>query len=106
MSLLWENLSSDVSNQVRQTRLPSFRRPLETWIQSIIIQVFWYLTLTLLLLNTTIPVIANSVDPDQLASLEVNWSGSALFVIKYVNFYQKPGSSNMIGWKLEVGVAS
>ena len=33
-------------------------------------------------------------------------SGSALFVIKYVNFYQKPGSSNLIGWKLEVGVAT
>ena len=26
---------------------------------------------------------------------------SALFVIKYVNFYQKRGSSNLIGWKLE-----
>ena len=35
-----------------------------------------------------------------------NRSESALFVIKYVNFYQKPGSSNLIGWKLEVGVAS
>ena len=45
--------------------------------------------LTLLLLNTTCPVLANSVDPDQLASEEANWSGSALFVIKYVNFYQK-----------------
>ena len=33
-------------------------------------------------------------------------SGSALFVIKYVNFYQKPGSTNLIGWQLEVGVAS
>ena len=22
----------------------------------------------------------------------------------YMNFYQKPGSSNLIGWKLEVGV--
>ena len=61
--------------------------------------------LTLLLLNTTCPVLANSVDPDQLAS-DANWSGSALFVIKYVNFYQKPGSSNLIGWKLEVGMAS
>ena len=40
---------------------------------------------------------ANSVDPDQLASEEANWSGSALFVIKYVNLYQKPGSSNLIG---------
>ena len=62
--------------------------------------------LTLLLLNTTCLVLLNSVDPDQLASEEAKWSGSALFVIKYVNFYQKRGSSNLIGWKLEVGVAS
>ena len=62
--------------------------------------------LTLLLLNMSCSILANSVDPDQLASEEANWSGSALFVIKYVNFYQKPGSSNLIGWKLEVGVAS
>ena len=62
--------------------------------------------LTLLLLNTTCPVLANSIDPDQLASEEANRSGSALFVIKYVNIYQKSGSSNQIGWKLEVGVAS
>ena len=44
----------------------------------------------------------NSVDPDKLA----NWSGSALFAINYVNLYQQSGSSNLIGWKLEVGVAS
>ena len=31
------------------------------------------------------PVYANSVDPNQLASEEANWSGSALFVIKYVH---------------------
>ena len=62
-------------------------------------------TLTLLLLNTTCPVLANSVEPDQLTS-KVNLSRSAPFVIKYVNFYQKPGSSNLIGWKLEVGVAT
>ena len=62
--------------------------------------------LTLLMLNMTCPVLANSVDPDQLASEEANWSESALFVIKYVNFYQKPESSNLIGWKLEVGMAS
>ena len=30
------------------------------------------------------PAFANSVDPDQLASEEANWSGSALFVIKYI----------------------
>ena len=62
------------------------------------------MVLTLLLLNMTRPVLANSVDPDQLAFEEANWSGSALFVIKYVNFYQKLGSSNLIGWKLEVGI--
>ena len=28
---------------------------------------------------------ANSVDPDQLASEEANWSGSALFAVKYVS---------------------
>ena len=52
------------------------------------------------------PSIANSADPDQLASEEANWSGSALLAMKYVNFYQQSGSSNMIGWKSEVGVAS
>ena len=45
------------------------------------------ISLTLLLLNTTCLVLANSVDPDQLASEEANWSGSALFDIKFVNFY-------------------
>ena len=32
------------------------------------------------------PALVNSVDPDQLAPEEVNWSGSALFAIKYVNW--------------------
>ena len=42
------------------------------------------------------PIFANSVDPDQLASEEeANWSGSALFVIKYVNLYEK---SNLVMW--------
>ena len=53
------------------------------------------------------PAFANSVDPDQLASEEASWSGSALFaIIKYVNLYQQPVSSNLIGWKLEAGVVS
>ena len=44
--------------------------------------------LTLVLLNTDIPLaaaFANSADPDQLASSEANWSGSAPLAIKYVN---------------------
>ena len=49
--------------------------------------------LTRLLLNTTCPVLANSVYADQLASEEAIWS--ALFVIKYVNFYQNLGSSSL-----------
>ena len=32
------------------------------------------------------PCLSKHVDPDEFAS----WSGSALFVIKYVNFYQNP----------------
>ena len=65
-----------------------------------------HLYLTLVLLNMDIPCLANSVDPDQLASEEANWSGSALFDIKYVNLKQQSGSSNLIGCKLEVGMAS
>ena len=42
------------------------------------------------------PYVANSVDPDQLASSEANWSGSALFVIKYVNFYKKKNPDQVI----------
>ena len=49
---------------------------------------------------------SNSADPDQLATSEANWSGPALFDIQYVYLYQKPGSSNLIGWQLEVGMAS
>ena len=64
---------------------------------------FW---LTLVLLNPDIPSFANSKDPDQLASEEANWSGSALFAIQYMNVCQQSGSSYLTGWKLEVDVAS
>ena len=53
--------------------------------------------LTQVLLNWINPVFANRVDPEQLASVEANCSGSALFVINFVNLYQQPGSSNLIG---------
>ena len=52
------------------------------------------------------PAFANSADPDQLASKEANWSGSALFVILYVNLHRQPRSTNLIGWQLKVGVTS
>ena len=41
------------------------------------------------------PAVANGVDPVHLASEEANWSGSALFVIQYVNLYEQSGSSNV-----------
>ena len=44
--------------------------------------------LTLVLLNPDMSIFANSVDPDQLASEEANWSGSALLAIEYVNLDQ------------------
>ena len=53
--------------------------------------------ITLVLLNPLGSAFANS---------EANWSGSALFAIKYRNLYQLSGSSNLIGLKLEMGVAS
>ena len=62
--------------------------------------------LTLVLLNPGMSCFANNVDPDQLASEEANWSGSALFAIKYANLYQQSGLSNLIGWNLEIGMAS
>ena len=64
------------------------------------------ITLTLVLLNPDRPAFANSVDPDQLASEEANWSGSALFAIQHTNLCQQSGSSYLIGWKLEMDVAS
>ena len=36
------------------------------------------------LLNPICPAFANSVDPDQLASEEANWSESTLFVIMWI----------------------
>ena len=50
--------------------------------------------------------ILQTLDSEQLASEEVNWSGSALCVIQYVNLYQQSGSCNLFGCQLEVGVAS
>ena len=44
-----------------------------------------FMGLTLVLLNPDIPCFANIVDPDQLASEEASWSGSALFAIKNAN---------------------
>ena len=52
------------------------------------------------------PVFAHSVDPDQLASEEVNWSGSVPFDIQHAALYQQSGLSNLIGRQVEMGVAS
>ena len=65
---------------------------------------YCYKNLTLVMLTQIYPAFTNSVDPDQLASEEANWSGYALFAIKYENLYPKPGLSNLIGWKKWVGI--
>ena len=49
-----------------------------------------------ILLNQICPTFANSVGSQLL------WICT---VCHYVNLYQQPGSSNLIGWKWEVGVA-
>ena len=54
---------------------------------------YWRIMYTLVLMNPG-------------TSEEANRSDSALFAIKYVNLYKQSGSSNLIGWKLDVGVAS
>ena len=54
--------------------------------------------LTLILLFTTTPTFANSVDPDQMASEEAIWSGSTLFVIQLVNLNENIIWCNLIGW--------
>ena len=72
----------------------------------VIVVALHFIILTLVSWTLICPAFANSVDPDQLASEEANWSGSALFVINYVNLYQQPGSSDLICWKLKLGMAS
>ena len=52
------------------------------------------------------PAFQNSVEPDQLATEEVNWSRFALFVIQFVNLYQQSELSYLFGWQLEMGMAS
>ena len=62
--------------------------------------------ITLVLLIPDIPCLCKQCRSRSVGFLRTNWSGSTLFVIENVNLYQEPGSSNLIGWKLEVGMAS
>ena len=65
-------------------------------------KVLFVVYLTFVLLNQDMPCLCKQYR----SRSEANWSGSALFVILYLNLYQQLGSSNLIGRKLEVGVAS
>ena len=58
------------------------------------------------MLNLDIPCFCKQCKFRSVGFLEANWSESALFVIQHVNLYQQSGSRNLIGWELEVGVAS
>ena len=76
--------------------------------------ILWRFVIKICLIKRSIEVIQiqwqnflqDLVDPDQLASEEANWSGSALFANQYVNLYKQSGSRNLIEEKLEVGMAS
>ena len=57
--------------------------------------------LALVLLNLDMPCLCK-----HYRSSEANWPGSALFIIQYVNYYQQAGLINLIGWHLEMGMAS
>ena len=71
-----------------------------------------YIFLTLVLLKPDIPFLYKQCRSRCWLldwfwrKLEANSSGSALLAMKYVNLYQQSGSSNLTGWKLEVGMAS
>ena len=59
-------------------------------------------TLTFVLLNPDIPCLCK-----QCRSRSIGfWSRLIWIAIQYVNLYQQLESSNLIGWKLEVGLAS
>ena len=62
--------------------------------------------LTLVQLNPDMSCLCKQCISRSVGFWSTNWSGSALFAIKYVNLHQVSGSSNLIGWKLEMGVAT
>ena len=62
-----------------------------------------YSRLTLVLLNPDIPCLCKQCRSRSVGFWRSQLIWTALFVILYVNLYQQPGSSNLIGWKLEMG---
>ena len=62
--------------------------------------------LTLVLLNPDIPCLCKRCRSRSVGFCSWSGSESALFAIKYMNLLQQLESSNLIGWKLEEGVAS
>ena len=91
-NLMCKILNSNWAKRIRQanTALVTWNQDYYEQRQAKINLFYWRFrcetNLSLVLLNPDILCFANSVDPDQLASEEANWSGSALFAIKYVNF--------------------
>ena len=81
-------------------------RWISSHIQYLNSQQLYNVILILLLLNTTCPVLANSVDPDQMASEKPTDPDLHCLSLNMWISIKNHGSSNLIGWKLEVGVAS
>ena len=77
--------------------------------EPLLFEEFLDIFLTLVLLNPVMSCLCKQCRSRSVgfwSSEEASRSGSALFAIKYVNLYQQSGSSNLIGWNLEMGVAS
>ena len=64
----------------------SLTTPWRCWSDCFFLVCSVFLGISIWIVTQIGPVFANSVDPDQLASSEANWSASTLFVFKYVNF--------------------
>ena len=54
--------------------------------------------ITKILLIRKLTLVLLNPDMSCLCKQFISRSGSALFVIKFMNLYQQPGSSNVIGW--------
>ena len=71
-NFFWFPIVTSVESKFFPVRIDPFQKGMD--VQKIKKEVPQVVSLvTLLLLNTTCPVLANSVDPDQLASEKANW---------------------------------
>ena len=84
---------------------PFYKGSLNNFERVALLNIYHFL-LILVLLNPDIPCLCKQCRSRSVGFKEAHWSGSALFAIHCMNLYQQSWSSNLIGWKFEVGVVS